>query len=54
MHSTKTGTTGLTAEDIVGMTHEDTASVLGVIGVVGVVGVVGVEGVTSLPATNTL
>ena len=44
MHSTKTGTTGLIAED--------TASVVGV--VVGVVGVVGVKGVTSLPATNTL
>ena len=41
MHSTKTGTTGLIAEDTVGV-------------VVSVVGVVGVEGVTSLPATNTL
>ena len=40
MHSTKTGTTGLIAEDI--------------IDVVGVVVVVGVVGVTSLPATNTL
>lgn len=40
MHSTKTGTTGLIAEDI--------------IDVVGVVVVVGVVGMTSLPATNTL
>ena len=40
MHSTKTATTGLIAEDI--------------IDVVGVVVVVGVVGVTSLPATNTL